>query len=80
MDNICKNCYFWKRNKENIFLGYTTSRYLLFGDCSSDKFVYIEDGNTPIDGFEYSDAEGYNASFKTGEQFGCIHFKEINNG
>lgn len=56
----------------------------LFGVCSSPKFVYTQAGDvpaddmaTPRDGLGYSDGEAYGAYFYTGEDFGCIHHKEI---
>jgi hypothetical protein len=71
VEKTCKNCEYWHTYKNEHT-----------GKCRNDKFVYIggfDDIETPIDGLGYSDCESYNASFETGEQFGCIHFKEGEN-
>ncbi len=71
----CKNCKHWKRNDGG-----------LFGMCNSNKFIdtskewdYIgvnKNVNNRSDCLEYHDSEEYKATFDTGEEFGCIHFKE----
>jgi len=43
------------------------------GTCSSEKW---EEGDDDMpDGVSYTDYEGWSATFKTGQDFGCIHFK-----
>jgi hypothetical protein len=61
MKKTCRNCKFWF--KEN---------------CVSPKFVYIgkDVGEIKQDELGYYDYSGYNASFITGPDFGCIHFSE----
>ena len=71
----CKNCIHWKKHEPE-----GKNNYLLFaGDCDSEKFIYSEElnfGEKPQDDMmEYGDFEGYSASFYTGPEFGCIHFK-----
>lgn len=44
------------------------------GKCNCDKFTY--DGLTALDGLNYLDAAHYAASFSTGREFGCVHWKE----
>ena len=57
---------------------------LPFGKCKSDKFLYkfhpyqLNHGTGKVlivesDKFVYCDYESYEASFKTGKDFGCIH-------
>lgn len=64
------------------------------GVCSCSKFVYLwsdrynkyfsgeeyEELVIEDDMLTYEDYEGYYASFNVGENFGCIHFKERENG
>lgn len=60
-----------------------------FGECLCDKFIYTKtDMNMGCvdrddiahkdipDGCLYSDEDGYNAYFYTGESFGCVHYKK----
>lgn len=45
------------------------------GGCNSDKFVEESWGDPmPEDGMLYWDYEGYSAGFRTGPDFGCVHF------
>lgn len=63
----CKNCKFWKRFTEKILEHE--------GECSNEHFVDISQSeDCPNDGLGYGDSEGYEARFRTGENFGCIHF------
>jgi len=64
------------------------------GVCSCSKFVYLwsdrynkyfsgeeyEELVIEDDMLTYEDYEGYSASFNVGENFGCVHFKERENG
>lgn len=72
----CADCVFWKRDE--IFDWRTeTASDAPYGYCNNSKFVYTGDGDkTPEDGLGYWDCESYKAGFQTGENFGCIHFKE----
>lgn len=69
----CKDCKHWTRNEEY-------DKY--FGKCNSDKFVDMSQDcsdltdENDLDKLTYSDYEGYQASFSTGEKFGCIHFSK----
>jgi hypothetical protein len=68
----CKDCIHWERNKE-AYLG------LNRGICKSPKFIDIS-SDLDRDSYEsdtliYYDFESYQAGFRTGESFGCIHFK-----
>lgn len=63
----CKNCEYWIRKQKPDHVG----------KCHGSKFVYVEYGNeTPKDGLGYWDFDSYKAGFETGEDFGCIHFKQ----
>lgn len=71
--NTCSTCSFWKRgDSETVHSNH-------FGTCSHPAFIYL--GDIPDstretqrpDSFVYWDSEDYNASFATGERFGCIH-------
>lgn len=70
MEKICKKCNHWQRN--NVKWGKRG-----FGDCHCEKFKYDPEVEavTPTDCLTYTDAESCDAYFKTGENFGCIHFK-----
>jgi hypothetical protein len=85
MDNLCKNCIFWKQiKKARNFDDIMNDTYSNInakpakGECSSDKFIDTsESGDSclDIDGLAYSDQEACGASFITGPDFGCIHFQ-----
>ena len=62
--NRCKTCGHWKRSDGRY-------GFARMGGCDSDKWEYK--GDDLVDGVAYADYEGYSASFKTGENFGCIH-------
>ena len=78
MKKICKNCSLWYAKGDDF--GYKDNH----GYCDSDKFMYGGEWDSEVtdeylkknDGLIYEDCEGYAASFETGENFGCIHFKE----
>lgn len=76
MKNICKNCQFWEREITEKWEMIQLPK--IYGDCSCDRFFYVESfrSESEADSLMYSDAEGYKASFVTGESFGCIHFKK----
>lgn len=70
--NKCKNCKYWLRNTKE----FETKD---FGECTCKKFQYediFREKKTTDDMLLYADYEGYSASFETGQNFGCIHFKE----
>lgn len=69
--NTCKNCKYFKRNKDN----YRSEKY---GECSCDKFAYDSwiSEKEETDKLFYWDYEDYSANFNVGENFGCIHFEE----
>lgn len=71
----CKKCKYWTRISEK----YADKRY---GNCNCEKFIYDDvcSDNIPKlknDCLLYSDYESYRADFETGENFGCIHFKKV---
>lgn len=69
MKKICKNCSEWNREDATSY-----------GSCESPKIVYQEaEENSKKDELIYWDHESYSAGFKTGENFGCVHFvkKEV---
>jgi len=68
-DRTCKNCAFWT---PLIRQGEFDGRAEWEGQCCCDKFEYQ---NCVKDGLRYDDCECYGASFTTGEDFGCIHWK-----
>jgi len=70
---ICKNCAFFVKALD------PKSKYSYENEnkCISPKFVYVTyNGETPIDGLGYWDAECWKAGFYVGENFGCIHFNK----
>lgn len=65
MKKLCKNCSCWVRRGNSD----------AYGKCKSEKFLYQEtDEDSKKDELIYWDYESYSAGFKTGENFGCIHF------
>jgi len=90
--NTCKDCLHWTRynfdqtktHYDDIKLRFGEDRINSlkkfhneeshYGKCDNEKFNY--DGDRHVDGLHYWDAEGYFADFETGEDFGCIHWKE----
>lgn len=74
MERLCKNCKHYAKADR--------VRGKNFGTCSCDKFVYTGDEHLPLedDMLIYEDFEQYNAAFFVGENFGCIHFEERENG
>ena len=67
--NTCKTCRYWNRVKVAAW----GKNWEWGGDCSNKKFVY--DNPLPKDGLVYMDYEDYTASFQTGEDFCCRHWK-----
>ncbi len=75
----CKECIYWEFN-ENLD---ETYREKYYNDCKldGDKFLYDpncydKDNRAQPDSLMYCDSDGYNAWFKTGPDFGCIHGKK----
>lgn len=70
----CRTCAYWDRRVRPKTLGASG----LMGDCSCPKWEegYDDDKDGLADGVRYSDYEDYRAFFYTGEDFGCIHYKE----
>ena len=65
----CSTCKYWS-GKRDLFTLELTGK----GTCSCPKFVYNPYGDEMKDDeLHYSDYEGYNATFETGKNFGCIH-------
>lgn len=77
MEKVCKNCGHWKRRIDctiEKFIKIWSERE--FGDCHCEKFEYNPYSEVKEnDGLTYADSEACEASFQTGENFGCIHFK-----
>lgn len=69
---ICKNCGCWTPEKNQ--------KDEQTGICTCEKFVYHDNRKCPPDGLAYMDSEGYDASFVTGPEFGCIHFAKNTKG
>lgn len=72
----CKTCKYWIRYSDPYdALDYGQHA----GTCNNGGFVYEGIGSnvkTPKDGVLYWDYEGYMAEFSTGEDFGCVHWKQ----
>lgn len=72
--NTCKNCINWTRNQEDGI-------DLKYGFCTSSNLISFEFGDlypAPNEnqlGFQTYDT----AQFYSGENFGCIHFKQKDN-
>ena len=66
----CKECKFWRRG--DIWTALEDER---FGSCRCPKLVYADTvyNKRTSDMLIYQDYEGFEASFDTGEDFGCIH-------
>lgn len=73
--NRCKNCEYFNRNKDDKF------NNIKYGSCNCEKFQYdiASKYEKETDKLFYMDYEGYNAGIEVGEDFGCIHFKKIEN-
>jgi len=78
----CRSCDFWVLNHDREDLIYSASEEIYVptqraydvGNCLCDSFVYGSSmGFCPQDGLVYWDQDMFAASFKTGEDFGCIH-------
>ena len=68
LDIRCCVCKYWERSLDRI------------GKCSNFKFNYIsifENADTEefSDNLVYCGEYGWNSDFRTGENFGCIHFE-----
>ena len=61
----CRNCIFFRKNEYGQ----------MNNDCDSNKFTYHDIKES--DQLAYWDAESYKAGIYVGEDFGCIHFKPI---
>ena len=70
MKKICKNCKYY--NDDNQY-----GKVKSYGECDCSKFIYDYDYEhcKEKDVLIYYDYESYNAGFKVGEEFGCIHFE-----
>lgn len=67
--HICRKCTYWKETGRN-------NQSYLIGDCSNPAFVYTGEGDeVPFNGLGYWDYESYQAGFRVGCNFGCIHFE-----
>lgn len=71
----CGTCENFRRYTEEFDIGYHGKHA---GKCNSNKFVYDEGSQPPLDGLRYWDYEGYSAGFDVGDQFGCIHWVRSN--
>lgn len=82
----CKDCAFWMRSErvrgewQGLEL-ISHSSPANYGKCECPQFVYTRESHgddlpnvCPGDGLAYGDHDGYSADFRTGEDFGCIHF------
>jgi len=67
MKKLCKNCLYWCQR--------TPIHYLPYGNCSCEKFIYAGTSSYSTDSLFYWDAEGCAASFVTGPEFGCVHWR-----
>lgn len=70
--NRCRTCKYWKHIDKGSF-----PHEPGFGSCSCKKFIEHGTSERVTDGLVYWDYEGYSAGFKTGENFGCIHWEKI---
>lgn len=72
----CKTCKYWVRYSDpNDAACYGQHA----GTCENKRFVYEGSSSnvkTPKDGVMYWDYEGCMAEFSTGEDFGCVHWKQ----
>jgi hypothetical protein len=74
MDNTCKNCRYWKR------LDNRYSKPSNFGECFCPKIQYgYSQEDDPDNMVFYVSIGGLDndASLEVGQNFGCIHFKQI---
>lgn len=71
MMKLCKNCRYWRKSFDEEDNS---------GNCKCPKIKYDFEFRWKkvknSDKAYYYDASGYAAWFVTGENFGCIHFKE----
>ena len=65
----CKNCKHWTLSDSEI-QGECNSKYLQYSAWGTDKDIEQS-------GLNYWDCEGYAAFFSTGPDFGCVHWKKI---
>ena len=76
--HICCNCKYWEGVEK-------------LGECSCPKFVCMGIINIKKDELKYTVEDvyehtniykevKYEGTVETGRKFGCIHFREINNG
>ena len=85
MRKICKNCKYWKR-LESYKVGFCKNKNFIYR--FDEKYdIFDKDGNLIDSGLKYDtpgiknkliyyDYDEYTAGFVTGEEFGCIHFKQ----
>ncbi len=78
-EEICENCKHWLLGHRTWYAvsehSWIKCKNQDVGMCLSEKIVYADLEDTPIDGASYKDGENYQASFMTGRNFGCIHFE-----
>jgi len=74
MKKLCKTCFFWHQNERN----YYTPEGEVYGSCVCGKFICPSDFCPPYttDQLIYWDYREYGASFATGPEFGCIHWRK----
>ena len=71
MEKRCKNCKYFIRENEVLYSKNENT-------CTNPHFKYTGDlSEINSDDLSYSDYEGYSADFSVGEDFGCIHFEEV---
>lgn len=70
----CRTCEHWRRHRDALDV---VNHGEHAGLCGSSKFAYGCSSQTPRDGLQYWDYEGYSAGFETGEDFGCVHWTAI---
>jgi len=78
--NTCSTCIYWHRGLDDADKPIEDD-YLnkidYMGSCRCPKMVYVGQYlNFLKDGLCYYDYEGAAAGVLTGEDFGCIHYKE----
>jgi len=71
MEKKCKNCMFWKLDK--------TLHWVPKGhkNCEAPQFVYGDKHQIGEDSLAYWDSDFWSAMLSTGPEFGCIHFKQM---
>ena len=74
---ICKDCKYFQKFEDE----YDCSPYKDMGKCASGKILYERDvAEYTDDVLVYGDEEEYWAYHRVGQNFGCVHFEERENG